>query len=42
MAEDEAAADLAGVSFEKALAELEDIVGKLEKGNVPLEESSAR
>jgi exodeoxyribonuclease VII small subunit len=42
MAEDEAAADLAGVSFEKALAELEDIVGKLEKGNVPLEESRAR
>jgi exodeoxyribonuclease VII small subunit len=41
MAEDEAAADLAGVSFEKALAELEDIVGKLEKGNVPLEESIA-
>jgi exodeoxyribonuclease VII small subunit len=41
MAEDEAAADLAGVSFEKALAELEGIVGKLEQGNVPLEESIA-
>jgi exodeoxyribonuclease VII small subunit len=27
------------LSFEKALAELETIVGKLESGNVPLEES---
>ncbi|HVV93894.1 MAG TPA: exodeoxyribonuclease VII small subunit [Hyphomicrobiales bacterium] len=41
MAQDETAADLAGVSFEKALAELESIVGKLEQGNVPLEESIA-
>ncbi|MFT0858509.1 exodeoxyribonuclease VII small subunit [Ancylobacter sp. G4_0304] len=35
------AADVAGLSFEKALAELETIVGKLEAGNVPLEESIA-
>ena len=33
------AADVNGLSFEKALAELESIVGKLESGNVPLEES---
>ncbi|MBS7542359.1 exodeoxyribonuclease VII small subunit [Ancylobacter oerskovii] len=32
-------ADVATLSFEKALAELETIVGKLEGGNVPLEES---
>ena len=32
-------ADVNGLSFEKALAELETIVGKLESGNVPLEES---
>lgn len=32
-------ADVNGLSFEKALAELESIVGKLESGNVPLEES---
>jgi exodeoxyribonuclease VII small subunit len=41
MAEAAASTDLAGLSFEKALAELEDIVGKLERGNVPLEESIA-
>ncbi|MCJ8142703.1 exodeoxyribonuclease VII small subunit [Ancylobacter sp. A5.8] len=35
------AADVVGLSFEKALAELETIVGKLEAGNVPLEESIA-
>lgn len=34
-------ADVAALSFEKALAELEAIVGKLEGGNVPLEESIA-
>jgi exodeoxyribonuclease VII small subunit len=33
--------DLAGVSFEKALAELEQIVQKLESGTVELEESIA-
>ncbi|WP_029350465.1 exodeoxyribonuclease VII small subunit [Bosea sp. 117] len=33
------AADVNTLSFEKALAELEEIVGKLEGGNVPLEES---
>jgi len=32
-------ADVNGLSFEKALAELEAIVAKLESGNVPLEES---
>ena len=36
-----AAADIAALSFEKALAELEDIVRKLEQGEVPLEESIA-
>ena len=30
---------LDGLSFEKALAELETIVGHLERGDVPLEES---
>jgi exodeoxyribonuclease VII small subunit len=33
--------DLDGVSFEKALAELEDIVRKLEQGSVELEDSIA-
>ena len=33
--------DIAGLSFEKALAELEAIVAKLEQGNTPLEESIA-
>jgi exodeoxyribonuclease VII small subunit len=33
------APDVKTLSFEKALAELETIVGKLEGGNVPLEES---
>ncbi|CAA0113256.1 Exodeoxyribonuclease 7 small subunit [Starkeya nomas] len=32
-------ADVNALSFEKALAELEAIVAKLEGGNVPLEES---
>ena len=34
-------ADIATLSFEKALAELEQIVRSLEGGNVPLEESIA-
>ena len=34
-------ADVAGLSFEKALGELEQIVQKLEGGNVPLEDSIA-
>ncbi|GLK74359.1 exodeoxyribonuclease VII small subunit [Ancylobacter dichloromethanicus] len=33
--------DVNALSFEKALAELETIVAKLEGGNVPLEESIA-
>ena len=32
-------ADVSNLTFEKALAELEAIVGKLERGDVPLEES---
>ncbi len=32
-------ADIAGLSFEKALAELEEIVQRLEAGDVSLEES---
>ena len=31
--------DVSTLTFEKALAELEAIVGKLERGDVPLEES---
>jgi len=31
--------DIKSLSFEAALAELEQIVGRLEHGNVPLEES---
>lgn len=38
---DEIPADVAEMSFEKALAELEQIVGRLEQGNVALEESIA-
>ena len=34
-----APADLASLKFEDALAELESIVDRLEKGSVPLEES---
>ena len=34
-------ADVASLPFEKALAELEDIVRQLEGGRVPLEESIA-
>ncbi len=33
--------DVATLSFEKALAELEQIVQRLERGDVPLEESVA-
>ena len=33
------AAEIAGLKFEQALAELEQIVDRLEKGTVPLEES---
>ncbi|MEL6364413.1 MAG: exodeoxyribonuclease VII small subunit [Pseudomonadota bacterium] len=33
--------NLSSLSFEKALAELEDIVSKLESGDAPLEESIA-
>lgn len=32
-------ADIAAMPFEKALAELETIVAKLERGDVPLEDS---
>lgn len=35
------AADIASLSFEQALAELERIVGQLETGQAPLEESIA-
>ena len=37
--EKESNADVAGLPFEKALAELEAIVQRLEKGDVALEES---
>jgi exodeoxyribonuclease VII small subunit len=37
--EKESNADVAGLPFEKAMAELESIVQKLEKGDVALEES---
>lgn len=33
--------DVSALSFEKALAELDSIVARLEKGDVPLEESVA-
>lgn len=39
MTEAAAPADIAGLPFEKALAELEAIVTRLERGDVPLEES---
>ena len=35
----ESGADIAGMSFEDALRALEDVVRKLETGDVPLEES---
>lgn len=43
MAEDNGVApsDLAALPFEKAMAELEAIVGQLERGSVPLEQSIA-
>lgn len=34
-------ADLTGISFEKAVAELESIVTRLERGDVPLADSIA-
>lgn len=34
-------ADAAPLDFERAMAELEQLVGKLEKGDLPLEESLA-
>ncbi len=39
MSDPAANADIAGLSFEQALAELEKIVGQLESGQAPLEES---
>ena len=33
--------DIGGLTFEKALEQLEEIVGKLERGDVPLAESIA-
>ena len=42
MPDDKAPApEVAALPFEKAMAELETIVGQLEKGSVPLEESIA-
>lgn len=41
MTDTEKHADVAGLSFENALAELEGIVDRLEKGDVELEESIA-
>lgn len=34
-----AAAEIAALPFERALADLEEIVGQLERGSVPLEDS---
>ena len=42
MGETERNADIAGMSFEHALGELEKIVQSLEQGNVALEESIAQ
>lgn len=41
MAEAAAAPDVSKLSFEEALGKLEEIVDKLEKGDVPLEQSIA-
>ncbi|MBO6554150.1 MAG: exodeoxyribonuclease VII small subunit [Roseitalea sp.] len=41
MSETEPNADVTGLSFEKALEELEKIVDRLERGDVALEESIA-
>lgn len=38
---DDAVTDVDGLSFEAALKQLEEIVTKLERGDVPLEESIA-
>ena len=39
MAKEKETSDVTALTFEKALAELETIVQKLESGNVPLEDS---
>ena len=39
MAKEKEMSDVTALTFEKALAELETIVQKLESGNVPLEDS---
>jgi exodeoxyribonuclease VII small subunit len=39
LSEAQAHADVAALPFEKAMAELESIVARLERGDVPLEES---
>jgi exodeoxyribonuclease VII small subunit len=39
MPEAKPSADISSLSFEAALAQLEEIVGQLEKGDVPLEDS---
>ncbi|WP_019401463.1 exodeoxyribonuclease VII small subunit [Chelatococcus sp. GW1] len=41
MMSDHAPSDIASLPFERALKELEEIVDRLEKGNVPLDESIA-
>ncbi len=41
MADNDALQDVAKLTFEAALKELEEIVTKLERGDVPLEESIA-
>ncbi len=41
MSDDSSAADIAGFTFEKAVAELESIVARLERGDVPLADSIA-
>ncbi|KQM35446.1 MAG: exodeoxyribonuclease VII small subunit [Agrobacterium cavarae] len=41
MTENANAADVSGYSFEKAVAELESIVARLERGDVALDESIA-
>ena len=38
---EQGAQDIAGLSFEQAMAALENVVAKLESGNAPLEESIA-
>lgn len=38
---EQGAQDIAGLSFEEAMAALENVVAKLESGNAPLEQSIA-